>query len=111
MLVKLLEIRDRATFMPMFAALCEPSNEGQAHLLRRAGYGLGTNLVIFGYLEGKKAPCTYDPYDWGDRTKRVAHQYITEHWNDLKDGDVIDVEFILGESTEKKISERNESYV
>lgn len=109
--IKLLEIRDRATFLPMFAMLCEASNEGQRYLLRRAGYGADTNLVLFGYLEGHKSPCGYDPYDWGDRTKHVAHQYITEHWNELKDGDVIDVEFILGETAEKKTSERNESHV
>jgi hypothetical protein len=52
-----------------------------------------------------------DAYHWGDRTMQTAHIYIDEHFAELNDGDVIDVEFILGESTEKKISERNESYV
>jgi hypothetical protein len=38
-----------------------------------------------------------------------AHRYIEENWNALSDGDVIDVEFILGETKEKKISERYET--
>ena len=37
---------------------------------------------------------------------KVAHNYIATHWHDLVDGDVVDVEFILGETAEKKISER-----
>ena len=35
-----------------------------------------------------------------------AHCYIERKWRELKDGDVIDVEFILGETTSIKISER-----
>jgi hypothetical protein len=50
----------------------------------------------------------YDPYHWprDPRTKPYAHVYIEAHWHDLKDGDVIDVEFILGETTSPKVSER-----
>ena len=41
------------------------------------------------------------------RERKVrAHDYIAEHWAELDDGDVIDVEFILGEKPTKKISER-----
>jgi uncharacterized GH25 family protein len=36
----------------------------------------------------------------------VAHNYIIKHWHDLHDGDVVDVEWILGETKQKKISER-----
>lgn len=107
MIVKLLEIRDRATFMPMFAFDCTANNGDQHYLLRRAGYGVEPRCIMFGYLEGfGGGAASYDPYKWGDRTKHVAHLYIQEHWDELKDGDVIDVEFILGETTEKKISER-----
>jgi hypothetical protein len=49
----------------------------------------------------------YDPYDWAERTKRVAHVYIEQHWHELADGDVIDVQFLLGETPSKKISERH----
>jgi len=46
-----------------------------------------------------------DPYFWGDRTFTTAHFYITQEWAQLTSGDVVDVEFILGERTEPKLSE------
>ena len=36
----------------------------------------------------------------------TAHEHIILNWDQLKDGDVIDVEFILGETKVKKDSER-----
>jgi hypothetical protein len=49
----------------------------------------------------------YDPYDWVNdpRTKKTAHWYIEQHWAELKDGDVVDVEFIQGETETAKLSE------
>lgn len=49
--------------------------------------------------------CAYDPYDWGDRTMTVAHQYIESNFDQLNNGDVVDVEFILGETSVPKRSE------
>jgi len=49
-----------------------------------------------------------DPYDWICNTWRVAHSYIEEHWEELKSGDVVDVEFIMGLRSEAKKSERLE---
>ena len=41
---------------------------------------------------------TNDPYGWpgGTRTMPVAHKWILENFDRLDDGQVIDVEFILG---------------
>jgi hypothetical protein len=36
----------------------------------------------------------------------VAHEWIIEHWAELGDGDVVDVQHILGETATKKVSER-----
>jgi hypothetical protein len=46
--------------------------------------------------------------DWprDTRTKPHAHAYIEAHWHELRDGDVIDVEFILSETAAPKRSER-----
>jgi hypothetical protein len=108
--VKLLEIRDRATFIPAIAISCLPANDDQRYLLRRAGYSCNDDLILFGYLQGGKL--TYDVYDWnnGSRTMQVAHNYAQQHFNELKDGDVIDVEFILKETNQPKTSERHEVY-
>ena len=47
-------------------------------------------------------------YHWprDTRTRPHAHAYIEQHWHELRDGDVIDIEFILGETAEPKLSER-----
>lgn len=103
MQVKCLEVRDRATFIPVMAVSTVPDNEGQGYLLRRVGFR--DLQVIMTWLTGERQ-ATADPYFWNDRTLQVAHSHILEHWEDLSDGDVVDVEFILGETTTKKISER-----
>jgi hypothetical protein len=104
--IKFLEIRDKATFMPMFAFTTTSDLYEQDYLLRRAGYAPDSDLVVFGYLAQSGMPACHDPYDWNDRTKQVAHAYIQAHWHELKDGDVVDVEFILKESDQPKQSER-----
>ena len=98
---KQFEIRDRSTF---FAAVGIPV-DGSTYLARRSGYG--ERLILFGRLGG--GTFRFDPNDWSchesPRTFPVAHDYIAENWNTLVSGDVIDVEYILGETTEKKLSE------
>jgi hypothetical protein len=102
MTIKQLEIRDRGTTMPMLAISV---SGGDGWLLRRAGFGI-TPLVILIALS--KMECQYDPYSWSTRARTVpeAHRYITAHWTEIQDNDVIDVEFILGERATKKASER-----
>lgn len=109
MKLKLLELRDHATFIPIFAFRCREENEAQRYLLSRAGFGPrgDSRCVIVGRLEcaGVSRNCTYDPFSWNDRTFTTAHRYIEEHFDELHDGQVIDVEFILGESISEKLSE------
>lgn len=103
---KALEIRDEGTFIPALAVDMNPSNNGQHYLLRRCGYRCdGRPNVILTHLAGR-GEATNDPYQWGGRTWPVAHNYIIEHWEELRDGDVVDVQFILGETKAPKISER-----
>jgi len=99
MTAKLLEIRDRATFVPALAI--QVSGE-DGYLMRRAGFG--QSMVYLIMLATEK--CRYDPYTWDNqRTMGNAHRYIEDHFAGLKDGDVVDVEFILGETKAPKISE------
>lgn len=114
MIVKALELRDRGTFIPLLAIDMQPTLEAgssaqraQQYLLRRCGYACDghPNIAITPMrCDGDK--CSNDPHYWGDRTYRVAHEYIITHWNELKNGDVIDVQFILGETATPAISER-----
>src|SRR4029077_3542519 len=109
--VKVLEVRDAGTFCPVICLRPMPTNEGQRYLLRRDGYSGKVDERCVIYIMNQCRGVAYDPYDFpaNPRTHRVAHNYITEHWAELHDGDVIDVEFILGETKTKKLSERQES--
>ena len=121
MQIKLFEVRDRATFIPCFGILMAPTRtigagpfcdrtyrecDAEEFLLSRAGYGFEYPLVLFGRLEDGE--CQHDPYNWrgSARTMPEAHRHVSLHWNELSSGDVIDVEFILGEKATPKVSER-----
>lgn len=106
MKAKALEIRDSMTFIAALAVDMNPENEGQRYLLRRCGYPSdGLPNVILTRLDGN-GKATNDPYEWGGRTWPAAHNWIIAHWDELVDGSVVDVEFILGETPAPKESER-----
>lgn len=105
---KVLELRDAGTFIPILCINIQPQNAEQSYLMRRDGYPCdGCPNVILTRLSGD-GQATNDPYGWGrgPRTFPVAHDWIIDHWDELSDGDVVDVEFILGERPTKKLSER-----
>lgn len=110
---KTFELRDSGTFVPVLAIKLEPGCEEDRYLLGRTGYGtdpkVQSKYVLMCGLSGGEDKITCDPYDWGEnRTRHFAHKYIIEHFDSLKSGEVIDVEFILGEKPNKKKSERLE---
>lgn len=96
-----LEIRDRATMFFVLATRLDGDNPARVRALRRCGYHWDSQAVMLTHLSGRGVAHT-DPYEWGDRTYKTAHHYITEHFAELADGDVVDVEFILGETKEPK---------
>lgn len=104
---KTFEIRDRGTFIPVMATAMAAVQDQDAYLLSRAGYGTDYLLVMLCKLDGQEI--SYTPESWRAkywRTLVEAHKYITKNWGILASGQVIDVEFILGETTDPKISER-----
>lgn len=129
MQVKVLELRDDGTFIPLVAISMDWEREcpgglsedetrkaltsanAQRYLLRRCGYPCdGRPNIAIAKLAATSDPLSNDPYSWGGRTMPVAHKYIIENWEKLRDGDVVDVEHILGEKPEPKISERLKPY-
>jgi hypothetical protein len=121
--VKYLEVRDSMTFIPVIAFVLgahlyeDPyspdsvassiSAESIRFLTARAGYGLASyeqNKYIF-VIRLQDCLCQYAPKKWGGRTMSTAHEYIRENFEILEDGEVIDVEYILGETPEPKVSE------
>lgn len=112
-LTRTFEVRDRMTFIVAIAVrIWWSDHEGQnrqggavydardaaQRLLWRAGYGPSGGpytQLIKATGGGMHTQC--DPYGWNDRTMTAAHAYIHDHWDDLTDGQVVDVEHILGE--------------
>ena len=109
--VKCLELRDRMTFIPVICLRPVPTNEAQRYLLRRDGYRGDDSEHCIILIQAQCRGVAYDCYGWpsSPRTYQVAHNYIATRWSALSDGDVIDVEFILGETDTRKTSERYES--
>lgn len=111
MIAKCFEIRDNGTFIPVLAVKLESTNEGDRYLLSRAGYGRTSaeqaSYVQLIEINGGNGKSNCDPYEWDrhGRTYRVAHDYIIRHFSNLNAGAVIDVEFILGETSTFKPSE------
>jgi hypothetical protein len=105
--IKVLEIRDRGTFIPVICIRPVAENGAQRFLLRRDGYQANEDERCVIVINAQCRGVSYDPYNWpNNRTLKYAHNYIEEHWKELADGDVVDVQFILGETTSPKVSER-----
>ena len=106
--IKCLEIRDANTFLPVICIRPVADNEAQRYLLQRDGYRADWTERCIIMIDAQCRGVSYDPYNLmrDTRTKPRAHLYIQEHWHELADGDVIDIEFILGETNTKKLSER-----
>lgn len=109
--VRTVEIRDSATFIPALAIRLDSHCEQDCYLLTRAGYGRipeeQGKYVLLVHLESMK--CATDPMDWGNRTMENAHRYlIKQAWaqEPMEPGEVIDVQFVLGETDSPKVSER-----
>jgi len=107
--IKILELRDEGTFIPLLAVDMNPEPAAliSRWYLRRCGYACsGLPNIAITRLDANGAAFSNDPYFWKGRTWPIAHQHILQNWNELKDGDVIDVSYILGETQEVKLSER-----
>lgn len=101
---KVFEIRDKGTFIAAMAIKNLGVNAAQQFYFDSCGFPSDGSSITLMMLYDQKA--TNDPYEWGGRTMPAAHWWVLEHFNEMKDGDVVDVQVILGETTEKKISER-----
>ena len=96
MIPKFLEIRDSGTCISVLAIQMHAFNNIETKFLDRCGYPENGRGVVLMHLSTQEA--SSDPYEHsGARTLAVAHEYIIERFDELKDGDVVDVRVILGE--------------
>ncbi len=102
--VRVYEIRDRGTTIPAMAIRLNPRDEFEFRALWRTGYGNSREnireYVLLFRLAGGSNVVNCDPYEWCDRTMATAHRHITEEWPES--GAVVDVEYILGETSHPK---------
>lgn len=113
---KLFEVRDAGTFLVALAVKLDPSNESDRYLLGRSGFGTTpekqSEYIQVAVINGGSGHCDCDPYNWPGRyigTMGPAHAFIIEHFDILESGDVIDSEFLRGETAKQKQSERVEA--
>lgn len=116
MVAKLIEIRDSGTFIPAIAIRCDPANAHEAYLLSRAGYGntreKNNDYILLAKIDGGElSQLNYDPYAWNNGTMRSAHLWLTVDCNfeDLLDGQTLDVQFLNGITKQRKLSEMHEA--
>lgn len=106
---KLLEVRDAGTFIPVLCVAMKTTDLSERYLLSRMGFHKDTYLIQLVWISRQQT--NYDPFKWGDRTMYNAHRYITDNWELLSNGDVIDVEFVLGETNAPKVSEEEMDFI
>lgn len=103
-----LEVRDRATCIPVLAIRMKANDPVCGYWMHgRCGYPRDGSTIVVMKLSDQAAHS--DPYDWGGRTMTAAHDYITNNFDSLSDGDVVDVRVILGEAATPAASERLEA--
>lgn len=102
---KFIEIRDAGTCITAIAIKTEAENNKEQSFFSRGGWG--SNSIILIKTNGESV-ANHDPFEWRYRNNRTlfeAHRYIEEHFEELNDFQVIDVEYILGIKDEPKHSE------
>lgn len=109
--VKLIEIRDEGTFIPAMAIKFDSQTEHERWFLSRAGYGkeilVQQEYVLLATIDGARMEIQHDPYEWKHgRTMPNAHKWLLDNWHLIRSGDVLDVQFFLGETATSKVSER-----
>lgn len=110
---KLFEVRDRATFIPVMATRLNPKADAtsltnERYLLQRAGFSGNEPDPFVLLVKLTSFECHAAPHHWKPGTIADAHEFIADHWDELTTGDVIDCEFIRGESDYPKGSECDE---
>jgi len=105
MRIKVFELRDEGTHIGIFAIRPEHTGGLADYELHRCGFPADSEAVILGFLDGERESSA-DPYHWSGRTMRPTHLYIEQHFDELEDGQVIDVRVLLGEEKEPVKSDR-----
>lgn len=106
---KMIEVRDAMTTLPvLFIRPLPAANAQEKWMWKRAGFAETQDYTIpleIGAIGSLKFKVPYSSGLYDPRTERTMYHatvYVEEHWAELKNGDLVGVEFMLGESKLKK---------
>lgn len=102
---KLFEIRDAGTCIEALAIKLQADvfNLKEKYAIHnKCGYQEQNPLIMLMKIESGETAKTPNDWDISTRTMQIAHSYIQKHFDELKNCDVVDVEYILGITKEKK---------
>jgi hypothetical protein len=97
--IKIVEIRDRATFIPALAVRMIPDGIDEKFLFNNIGYFSNSKpciLLISLEAPWSSARCSNE-WRVGGRTMHEAHKWIEQNWDSIVHCQVVDVEHILKE--------------
>lgn len=108
LITKMIEIRDSMTCIAALAIQMFPTDDVEKRFMNRCGFPKDGSSIILMSLYDQKA--TNDPFEWeslgkGQRTFQTAHHWILRHFTEIQSGDVVDVQYILDETTAPKTPE------
>ncbi len=108
---RLIEVRDRMTFIPVLAVRLANDGTETTYLLRRAGFidesGSGVPIIL---THLSRMITHSEAYEWGGATRTMftAHAELVQNWDKYPNGSVLDVRVVQGETDEPATSERFE---
>jgi len=106
--VKFLEVRADGYFLSMLAVGAYPTidklNDREIWILNRAGRSAKhTQILLMDLVSGASS---WEPGNWTDRETTITHVHLLSNWKSIKSGDVIDIQYILGERKTIRLSEQ-----
>ena len=102
---KIFAIHDVMTLVSMMVQRLVPETLQEELILSRAGYREIDNYFFFSTFRDEMGEFTYDVYKLeNQRSFGTAARYIKQNWDELESGELIDIEYILGEIDEDQIT-------
>lgn len=109
MICKVFEVRSPATMIAILAIKLSAHNDQERRLLCHSGFGINgysfSRYFIVFPIDGGTGHASTDPYDHKSHELRVAHIYIQKHFDDMENGEVIDIDYIEGNTLAPKTSD------
>lgn len=103
---KMLAVMDRGTHIPLIAFKVSPNTMKECVMLERHDFGVNPHEHTFFY-DISSGTCSHNPYKMeGSYTLTPACKHIRDNWGSINSGDLVDAEYIRGETSEPRIWER-----